>query len=879
MKRLLLIAALLVASVAVLIWMRRPPRLPPPAAGVAQDLAMWRATAISDVRYDVAFTIPASRTSPIPGRLTATFTLSTPERPVPFDFAQSASHVQAVHVNQQAVSTDVVNGHVIIPARALHAGVNTVDFDFTAGDESLNRNADYLYTLFVPARASLAMPCFDQPDLKARWTLRLETPLDWTALSNTPVTGRAVLSDRLSWRFEQTRPLPTYLFAFVAGKFQVETGTRNGRTMHILHRETDAAKVAANRDAIFDLAAKAIAWLEDYTGIKYPFSKYDCVLIPSFQFGGMEHPGAIYFNASSIMLDKSATENQRLGRASTISHETAHMWFGDLVTMRWFNDVWMKEVFANFMAAKIVNPSFPEVNHDLRFLLENYPTAYDIDRTDGANPIRQDLGNLDEAGTLYGAIIYQKAPIVMRQLELLVGSDVFRAGVRDYLARFEFGNASWNDLIDSLSRSAAAAHDPSRGPVPDLAAWSHAWVEEPGRPTITTKLVTKNGKIESLAFDESDPRRRNLVWPERLQVLLDLPTGIREVDVTLTGSHTPVAAVTGWPAPTWVLPVGGGLGYALFDLDPATLTFLTTSLHTLSDPLTRGAASIALWEEMLEGRVNPGAVWQELMRALPVETVDLNVAHLLGLARTLFWRFTPASERVTIAPAFERLCRDGIAHATTTSLKATWFGALRGTALTPETVSWLERVWRREESISGLPLSDSDEADLAVELAIRNVPDATDVLRTELNRLTNPDRHARFEFLMPALSADQATRDAFFSSLSSVANRRHEAWVLDAMRALNHPLRAEASRKYIIPALTLVREIQQTGDIFFPKRWADAALGGDQSQAAAAAVRQFIDALPEGYPQRLKWVLLSAADPLFRAARMEMTAAPSHSSS
>jgi aminopeptidase N len=867
MKRVGLIALLVLPILGVLFWLMRTPPEAPPAAGVARDLAIWRAGVVSNVRYDIAFKLPASRSAAITGRLFATVTLASATRSLPFDFQQAASHVQAVRVNQKAVDAPVVNGHVVIPPRALVVGPNTVEFDFIAGDESLNRNDDYLYTLFVPARASLAMPCFDQPDMKARWTLKLETPLDWTAVSNTRASGRVVLADRVSLIFDETQPIPTYLFAFVAGNFQVETAERNGRTFHILHRETDAAKVAANRDAIFDLHAKAIAWLEDYTGIKYPFTKFDCVLIPAFQFGGMEHPGAIYYNASSMMLEASATENQRLGRANTISHETSHMWFGDLVTMKWFNDVWMKEVFANFMAAKIVNPSFPDVDHELRFLLENYPTAYDVDRTDGANPIRQDLANLSEAGTLYGAIIYQKAPIVMRQLELLVGPDVFRAGLRDYLARFSFGNATWNDLIESLSRSAKAAHDSTQGPVPDLAAWSHAWVEEPGRPTIATKLEIADGRIANLAFDESDPRGRGLAWPERLQVAIGLPAGVKTVDVIIGGGRTSVPEAKGWPAPLWVLPVGGGLGYGFFDLDPTTLTFLTTSLHTIPDSTNRGAAAIALWECLLEGRVQAPAVWKELITALPLETVDLNIAHLLGLARTIFWRFTPAADRTSVAPAFERLLRDGLARATSTSLKSTWFGAIRGTAVTPSTVDWLERVWRRDEKIAGLPLSDNDETDMAIELAIRNVADAPQVLKTELDRLKNPDRRARFQFLLPALSSDQATRDAFFDSLKDVNNRRHEAWVLDAMRALNHPLRADASRKYILPALGLVREIQQTGDIFFPKRWADAALAGDRSKDTAATVRGFIDGLPKDYPQRLKWVLLSAADPLLRAAR------------
>ena len=152
----------------------------------------------------------------------------------------------------------------------------------------------------------------------------------------------------------------------------------------------------------------------------------------------MEHPGAIFYNASSLFLNETATQEQELARASTIAHETAHMWFGDLVTMKWFDDVWLKEVFANFMAAKIVSPSFPNIDYDLRFVLAHYPSAYRIDRTKAPNPIRQALDNLNEAGSLYGPIIYDKAPIVMRQLEDIVGADGLRDGLREYLSQYAF---------------------------------------------------------------------------------------------------------------------------------------------------------------------------------------------------------------------------------------------------------------------------------------------------------------------------------------------------------------------------------------------------------------------------------------------------------
>src|SRR4030095_10475302 len=174
-------------------------------------------------------------------------------------------------------------------------------------------------------------------------TLSLDIPAGGEALANAPEIERVKGDRTTAIRFSESDPLPTYLFAFATGRFQIETAERRGRRFRMFHRETDAAKVARNREAIFDLHAASLEWLERYTGIPYPFGKFDFLLVPSFQFGGMEHAGAIFYNASGLLLDQSATQNQKLGRASVIAHETAHMWFGDLVTMRWFNDVWMKE--------------------------------------------------------------------------------------------------------------------------------------------------------------------------------------------------------------------------------------------------------------------------------------------------------------------------------------------------------------------------------------------------------------------------------------------------------------------------------------------------------------------------------------------------------
>ena len=828
---------------------------PPPAAGVPLALAQDRAARVSSLNYDLAFHVPADRRRPIAGRLRALFTLRDASRPLAFDFAQPADHLHIVTVNGRRLDATPESGHVVIPSGALQEGVNVVSFDFVAGDGALNRNDDFMYTLFVPARASIAMPCFDQPDLKARWKLSLEIPSDWMAVANGAEAARQSTAGGTRIAFAETAPLPTYLFAFAAGRFQVETSTRDGRVMRMFHREGDAAKVARNRDAIFDLHARALAWLQEYTGLPYPFGKFDFVLIPSFQFGGMEHAGAIYYNASGLLLDASATQNQLLGRANVISHETSHMWFGDLVTMRWFNDVWMKEVFANFMAAKIVNPSFPNVNHELRFLFQNYPAAYDVDRTEGANPIRQELANLNEAGSLYGAIIYQKAPIVMRQLEQLMGPETFRDGLREYLRRYSLGNAAWTDLIAILD---------DRTPV-NLAAWSHAWVDEPGRPVVQTDVQSVGGRIERLTIRQQDVRGRGLVWPQHIQLQLGETTGSRVLDVALDRADLDVAQAAHLPAPRWVLPLGG---YGLFDLDPSTLDYVSRSLDRLADPFVRGSALVMLWEAMLEDRVAPGRVFDQLLAALPRESDELITQHMLDQVNALFWRFTSADDRPAIAPRLEAMLRDGLGRAPTTSQKAAWFGAFRRTVTTPEGVDWLTAIWRHDAELTGLPLAEADEADIAADLAVREAPGTEQILTEQLQRFKNPDRKARFAFLLPSLARDPAVRDAFFDSLGDPANRQHEAWVLDAMRALNHPLRAANSKKYVRPALALVNEIQRTGDIFFPKRWSDATLNGYQSVQTAAEVRAFIDQLAPTYPPRLKWVLLSSADPLFRAAKL-----------
>jgi aminopeptidase N len=827
-----------------------------PGAGVPLELATRRAGLISDLRYELSLSIPDAAAAPILGGVVIRFQLAEASQPLVIDFEVGPNHVQTVEANGQPVIHDYVNGHILVPPGSLKTGLNTVRVGFLAGEASLNRHADFLYALFVPARARLAIPCFDQPDLKGRWTVSLEHPAAWQSAANGAELKRTTVGKRSAVQFAETQPLPTYLVAFVAGDFKMETAMRGKRTFRMFHRETDAGKVARNKDAIFDLHARALDFLETYTTIPYPFDKFDFVLIPAFQFGGMEHAGKILYNASGLLLDESATQNQLLGRASVIAHETSHMWFGDLVTMKWFDDVWMKEVFANFMAAKIVNPSFPAVNHDLRFLLAHYPAAYEVDRTAGANPIRQPLENLNEAGSLYGAIIYQKAPVIMRHLEALLGEDNFRDGLREYLKTFAFRNATWNNLIAILD---------ARTPT-DLAAWSRVWVEQPGRPTIQTELDVRNGRISRLAFRQRDPRGRNLIWPQQLRVIVGSKFDRRPFVVDLNSPVVEVPMAFGLAAPLYVLPSASGWAYGDVVLDKASLDYLTASLPEINDVLTRGSAWVTLWDAMLNGQVPPATLLDLIMRALPREYDEQLTSRVVGYATNLWWRFLSQAEREARAGTLEARLKGGLESAKTPSQKAIWFGALRNDAMTPETLGWLRRVWGKDETVAGLPLAETDYTTLALELAVREVNGWDEILKTQLTRIENPDRKARFEFVMPALDADARVREKWFVSLEDVNNRRHEPWVLEGLSYLHHPLRAHASQLFVAPSLALLWDIQKTGDIFFPKRWLDATLGGYSSRRVADTVREFLSQVPPEYPVRLKNITLQSADELFRAA-------------
>ena len=787
--------------------------------GVPHWLAEARAADISNVNYILSFRIPELRELPVKGTATVLFDLEQ-RTDVIFDFQGQLT--QNCVVNGREHDLDYKDEHIVIPAKYLRKGNNVVEFTFNSLDQALNRNDDYMYTLFVPDHARSVFPCFDQPDLKATFSVALDLPDGWKSMVSCG-----------------TKPIPTYLFSFVAGRFNERMVEVEGFPIRALYRETDPLKVK-QLDRVLSMAATAVSWMEQYTGIPYPFDSYGLVVLPGYQFGGMEHPGAIQLSDQRVFLGKSPTQDDLLSRFELIAHETAHMWFGDLVTMQWFDDVWTKEVFANYMASKMSREEFPDVNHDLNFLKMYQQPAVSTDRTEGTHPIRQQLDNLNQASLLYGNIIYDKAPVVMRKIEELMGAEDFQQGVRNYLSRHLYGNATWDDLISCLHAQKPAAR---------LKKFSEVWTGERGMPVIHTEY--RDGRI---IVTQSDPLGRNLIWPQKFQMMLgndmgtskvyDVPMNRRQVEIPVPGK------------PHFIIPNYNGQGYGRFTLDDEYLRLLTKRLICTNDELPRYAITITLFDNYLMHRLKP-SYFGELYRMMEKETSPLILSTVSRqMAKIAF--YADGKARRTL-----ELCMVDLSKVNHTPACRQNIMRILGTnATSTEVNNHIYKLWQQGRD----PLySEADYMAWAYHLAIARPQEWKQILATQRRRLKSEDSRREFDFVSQACTPDRYQQQMFFQSLLQPANRPSEPWTQRALSLLNTNLREPHNNIYITPALNVLQNIQDTGGIFFPANWLAALFSGHKSAEARQHVRDFLRQNPD-YPDNLRrkileqsWLLMNGA--------------------
>ncbi|MCT4287509.1 M1 family metallopeptidase [Elizabethkingia anophelis] len=824
-------------------------------SGVSYELAQFRKSTLSNIKYELDLDIPESKTDRISGTENLTFNYKKQsEVPLQIDFKENAASLLSVSVNGQAIKPVLENEHILIDQKYLKSEHNQITFKFLAGNSALNRRDGYLYTLFVPDRARTMFPCFDQPNLKANYSLTLTIPEKWNAMGNGVLKETTVKQGRKKMIFAQSDLLPTYLFSFAAGDFKYFKEKIGLEDAGMLYRETDTIKIKNSMDSIYNLYRNSLAYYEKWTGIPHPFQKHGLVVVPDFQFGGMEHPGAILFQNSTLFLDKNATQSQLNNRSNLLAHEVAHLWFGDMVTMDWFNDVWTKEVFANFMADKSTGASSDKSVYDLKFLTTHFPAAYSVDRTIGANPIRQVLDNLQNAGMMYGPIIYNKAPIMMRQLELLIGEENFRKGISEYLRKYAYSNATWPDLITILDNKTPE----------DLQSWNKVWVNEPGRPIIDYTIKYKGNKIENFKISQHPEHGdTQKLWPQEFQISLFYPDKIEKVDVKFSEKQQDIPELKGMLKPLFVLQNSSGIGYGVFNVD----NDLISGFSLIKDPVSRASAYISLYENMLGGS---GITPQELLHffagQLQKESTELNLRLITGYISGIYWGFLTESIRNKESESLENIVWNALQKQAAVNNKKNLFDCYQGIFRSRKAYDNLYTIWKSQTAPQGITLNDEDFTNLALALSLRN-NNNNDLLQEQLTRIKNPDRINRFKIIMKAASSDKKIRDEFFNSLAERQNRSNESAVGSALGYLHHPLRQHTSINYLPQTLELLKEIQKTGDIFFPDNWLRSTFSSYQNPKALTVVNRFIQQNPD-YNSILKNKILQATENLRRVQKL-----------
>ena len=801
--------------------------------GISLELAQLRKQEIKDLKYSLRFSIPEQKQEAVEGETRIQFTIQKPQEII-LDFRESADKVKEVSVNGQPTEYTFLNEHIILPQSSTIEGKNEVYIRFTAGNQSLNRNDEFLYTLLVPDRARTVFPCFEQPNLKAAFTLQLEVPTEWEAVSNTSIASEDTINGKKHITFLPTEPLSTYLFSFVAGKLKKVEYADGERILTAYHRETDPKKVTQLND-IFEQVASSLHWLEDYTDVPYPFAKYSFIILPGFQYGGMEHTGATLYNDNSMFLSEHPTLDEELARAKLIAHETVHMWFGDFVTMDWFNDVWTKEVFANYFAACIVEPLFPSVNHSLNWIKTYTAASLSEDRTLGSNSIRQPLDNLRNAGLIYGNIIYNKAPVMMQKLVEIMGEEAYQEGIREYLKTYAYSNATWDDLITILDAKSEE----------DLATFSDVWVNQKGMPHIT--FTNRCGQLE---IRQRDPLNRGLIWPQHFQITF-IGDEITTVEVDLSQETYALTVPLNTKA---ILPNTDERGYGLFIPDEQSRAWLLAHWQEMTDDTARQSLLMLLYENYQHRLITDKEWTNALLNGLKTEKNALIASTLCGYLSGPMQKLKDEKLEETIWLWTEK-------HPIA-SCRLQLIRCLISNASAPQSIDKLYQLWEKQ---SHPMLNERDYMTMAYELALYNPEKYENILTTQRNRITNPDRLRQFDFISQAVTPDTLQMDAFFQSLLKAENRRIEPWAASALAYLNHPLREKYAVKYIRPGLEVLQEVQRTGDIFFPKNWVSALLRNHKSKEAYQEVQAFFKAHP-GYSPLLTNKILQAAWPLYKEA-------------
>jgi aminopeptidase N len=582
-----------------------------------------------------------------------------------------------------------------LPLPGLAAGANELvveaEFAYSRASEGMHRFVDpadgevYVYAQPSIAQAPAFMACFDQPDLKAPVWLRVTADPRWRVAANGE--GKQVAEGR--WEFAPTPPLPTYLVTLVAGPYHERVSEHDGIPLALLARASLAADLDRDAAELFEVTAACLDRYHELFDIRYPFGAYRQVFVPEFSWGAMEFPGCVLIR-DELVFRSAVTDTERESRAALIAHEMAHMWFGDLVTMRWWDDLWLNESFADYLGWRVTAEATRWRDAWSTYSVGRKVWGYAADQRPSTHPVAAaHVPDTAAALTNFDGISYAKGSAVLRQLVAWVGDEAFRAGLRRYFRDHAYGNATLADLLTCLSESSGR----------DLSAWARVWLREPQvntlRPRVRTTAV--GDRYVRVEIAQEAPPGHPTLRPHQVTLgLYDRRGGAvvrrRSVPLEVAGATTPVPELAGEPAADLLLVNDGDLTYAKVRLHHRG--DLAELLSRLSDPLARAVVWTSAWDACRDAELPPDDFVALVAAALPAETRIPVFETVLGLTTGVADRYLPPESRRGAYRRLREACRRVLAAAPPASARqlaaARGLVACAGAADVTWLSAWLE---------------------------------------------------------------------------------------------------------------------------------------------------------------------------------------------
>ncbi|GCD45776.1 aminopeptidase N [Streptomyces paromomycinus] len=750
-----------------------------PGTNLTRDEAQQRARLLSVDAYEIDLDLSGAQEAGEGGTFRSVTT-------VRFDAAEAGAEsfidlvaptVREVVLNGESLDPGTVFADSRIALAGLREGRNELrvvaDCAYTNSGEGLHRFVDpvdqqaYLYTQFEVPDARRVFASFEQPDLKATFTFTVKAPEGWTVISNSPAPEPR---DNV-WRFAPTQRISTYITALIAGPYHSVHSTWEGEgrsvPLGIYCRPSLAEHLDA--DAIFEVTRQGFDWFEEKFDFAYPFAKYDQLFVPEFNAGAMENAGAVTIRDQYVFRSK-VTDAAYEGRAETILHELAHMWFGDLVTMEWWNDLWLNESFATYtsIACQAHAPGSRWPHAWTTFANSMKTWAYRQDQLPSTHPIMAEIRDLDDVLVNFDGITYAKGASVLKQLVAYVGMDEFFQGVQAYFKAHAFGNTRLSDLLGALEETSGR----------DLKTWSKAWLETAGinvlRPELT---VAEDGTVTSFTVLQEAPalpagaKGEPVLRPHRIAIgCYDLKDGklvrTNRIELDVDGERTEVPFPANTPRPAVILLNDDDLSYAKVRLDEGSLRVVTEHLGDFTESLPRALCWASAWDMTRDGEL-PTREYLELVLSGITKESDIGVVQSLHrqvkLALELYaapaWRETGLAKWTEAALEQLRAAAPGSDH------QLAWARAFIATARTDAQLDLVQGLLDGTQELPGLAVDTELRWALVQRLATTGRADEK-VVEAELER----DRTSAGERHAAAARASRPTAEAKAAAWASVVD-------------------------------------------------------------------------------------------------------------